>query len=124
VREAPISFEISKVVSDGVNVRATGSLDAGRNIEADAVATFTEPLVRALAQHTPALAKLAAADGSIAAPFHAKGPVNDFLVELDPAFTAALEKARSGAVVEPFAAPAAPEPLKIDVPPLEEQFGE
>ena len=116
--------EISKVVSDEVSLRGTGTIDEGRRIDADGVATFAATLVRALAQQAPALTKLAAADGSVAVPFHAKGPVNDFAVELDPSFTSALEKARSGAAAAPFVAPAAPEPLNIDIPSLDEQFGE
>ena len=65
-------------------------------MEADGVATFTASLVHALAQNAPPLAKLAAGDGTLAVPFHAKGAVNDFAVELAPSFTAALEKARLG----------------------------
>ena len=123
-RQVPTAFEITEVQSDGVRLRATGTLSEGRRVEAAGVATFSDPVAGALAGNAPVLAKLAAPDGSVSVPFRAQGVVTDFTIALDPGFAAVVEKARTGEAVEPFPVPAAPEPLKVDIPPLEEQFGD
>jgi len=68
------------------------------------------------------LAKLVAADGSLAVAFRLEGPIDEPAISLDPAFAAAVERAKRGENTEPFVAPPA-SPLELKLEPLEEQLG-